>query len=222
MKISSGSQVLDSLLEGGYSTGMLNTIYGPAASGKTTCCFLATISCHKQGKKTIFIDTENGFNVERIKQLTPDYKRVLESVILLKVDSFIQQTRKFEFLAKMFPNARIGLVIVDTIGAQYRAARKDDIRSVNQELADQINVLRQIYKKTNTAVLITDQVYANLDKENSVGMVGGEVVKNQSRTIIQLQCGHKNKRNAILEKSEDLEVPREVNFKIIQEGFIPL
>lgn len=219
MKIPSGSAVLDSLLEGGYSTGMLNTIYGPAASGKTTCCLLATIASYDKGKKTIFVDTENGFSVERLKQLTLNYEKVLESVILIKADSFVEQKKKFMFLEKMFPNQRIGLIIVDTIGAQYRAARKDDIKAINQELANQINILRQIYKNTDTAVLITNQVYANLKDENqdSVGMVGGEVVKNQSRTIIQLQCGHK--RKAILEKSEDLEVPKEVDFEITQEGF---
>lgn len=223
MKISSGSVVFDNLLEGGYSTGLINTIYGPAASGKTTCCLLATIACHNQGKKIVFIDTENGFDVKRLQQLTPDYENVLESVILLKADSFAEQKKRFEFLQRLFPNPRVGLVIVDTIGAQYRVARKDDIKVINQELAEQVDILRDICKASNTIVLVTNQVYANVKDEDpdSVGMVGGEIIKNRSRNIIQLQVINSNKRKALLEKCDDIE-PKEIDFEIKEKGFTPL
>ncbi|OGM02990.1 hypothetical protein A3K72_02570 [Candidatus Woesearchaeota archaeon RBG_13_36_6] len=221
MKITSGSDVLDALLDGGYSTGMLNTIYGPAASGKTTCCLLATIACYKSGKKTVFIDTENGFSVERLRQLTPDFKDVLDFVILLKANSFSEQKKKFEFLKKLLPNPRIGLICVDTIGAQYRVARKKDVKTINQELAEQIDVLRGIYRNSNTLVLITDQVYADLENKNKEGfkLVGGEIIRNQSRNIIQLQNLNKNKRMAILEKAPELEEARETIFEIRENGF---
>lgn len=221
MKISSGSDVLDDLLAGGYSTGMLNTVYGPAASGKTTCCLLATIACYKQGKKTIFIDTENGFSVERLVQLTPDFKKMLDNVILLKADSFSEQKKKFEFLKKLFPNPKIGLVVVDTIGAQYRAARNKDIKVINQELAEQIDVLREIYKNNNTIILVTNQVYADLESKDNgdVKLVGGEILRNRSRNIVQLQNLHKNKRKAVLEKSSDLEKAKQIVFKIREKGF---
>jgi len=38
-KISSGSEVIDNLLDGGYNK-VVTIIYGPAASGKTTLAFL--------------------------------------------------------------------------------------------------------------------------------------------------------------------------------------
>ena len=221
MKISSGSRVLDNLLDGGYSAGMLNTIYGPAASGKTTCCLLAAIACYKNNKKTVFVDTENGFSVERLRQLTQDFRNVLDNLILIKVDSFKDQIKKFEFLDKLFPNPKIGLIVVDTIGAQYRAARNKDVKTINQGLLEQIEVLRRIYKENNTIILITDQVYAKLEDKNkdSVNLVGGEIIRNRSKNLIQLQVLDKNRRKAILEKSPDIKQIKEVVFEIREKGF---
>lgn len=222
MKFFTGSEVFDELLDGGYSTGRITTIYGPAASGKTTCCLLAAIACAKNDKKIIFFDTENGFNVERLKQLTPDYEKVLEKVIFLKADSFSDQKEKFEFLKEFFPNPKIGLIIVDTIGRHYRVDRTNDIKTMNNELADQIDILRDIYKENNLVVLVTNQVYANIKDDNpdSVKIVGGEVIRNRSRDIIQLQLLHENKRKAILEKSEENEEEKEIMFEIKEKGFL--
>ena len=50
-------------------------------------------------------------------------------------------------------------------------------------------------------------------------MVGGEIIKNRSRNIIQLQVLHKNKRKAILEKSPELERPKQIGFEIREKGF---
>jgi len=61
-KISSGSEIIDKLLDGGYNK-VVTTIYGPAASGKTTMAMLAAIQQAEQGKKFVFVDTENGFSV---------------------------------------------------------------------------------------------------------------------------------------------------------------
>ncbi len=56
-KIGSGSEIIDKLLDGGYNK-IVTTIYGPAASGKTTLAMLAAIQQAKQGKKSVFVDTD--------------------------------------------------------------------------------------------------------------------------------------------------------------------
>ena len=83
MKISSGSKIMDELLDGGYETDIINTFYGPAGSGKTLIAMLAIIPVVKSGKKVIYIDTEGGFSVERFKQICVDYEKVLENVVFL-------------------------------------------------------------------------------------------------------------------------------------------
>jgi DNA repair protein RadB len=68
-KVSAGSYDLNKWLYGGYETDIVTVIYGGAGTGKTNFCLLAGVSQAKKGKKIIFIDTEGGFSVERIKQL---------------------------------------------------------------------------------------------------------------------------------------------------------
>ena len=60
MRISAGSYDLNTFLSGGYETDIITTIYGPAGSGKTNFCILASVSQAKKLNKVIFIDTEGG------------------------------------------------------------------------------------------------------------------------------------------------------------------
>ena len=56
MKLSAGSKLLDKLLNGGYEKDIINTIYGPAGSGKTLLCLLAVLQAVAEKKKVIYID----------------------------------------------------------------------------------------------------------------------------------------------------------------------
>ncbi|MEK6901759.1 MAG: ATPase domain-containing protein, partial [Nanoarchaeota archaeon] len=87
-KISTGVPFMDTFLEGGYDNDIITTIYGPSGSGKTNLCLLAAVHIAAQGKKVIFIDTEGGIAVERIKQICPLYEEVLERMIFLQPVNF--------------------------------------------------------------------------------------------------------------------------------------
>ena len=65
--ISSGSQLFDQLLNGGYETNVITTVYGPAGSGKSTLSLLAAIAMAKTGKKVI--SGENYLNNSSKKKL---------------------------------------------------------------------------------------------------------------------------------------------------------
>ena len=84
-RISSGSYDLNSWLYGGYEKDVITMIAGPAGSGKTNFSILASCSQAKKGKKVIFMDTEGGFSVERVKQIVGEnYNEILENIFLLK------------------------------------------------------------------------------------------------------------------------------------------
>ena len=86
MKISSGSTDLDEWLAGGYENDIITTLYGPAGSGKTNLCLIAAANLASQGKKVIFIDTEGGFSIERLKQIAGEngeYEKVLKNLIYI-------------------------------------------------------------------------------------------------------------------------------------------
>src|SRR3989338_3841409 len=100
-KILTGSHDLNKWLEGGYEKGIITTLYGPGGSGKSN--FVLLTACHqaKKDKKVIFIDTEVGFSIDRISQISggiPEF--VLKNIVILKPTSFHEQKNAFLKLEK--------------------------------------------------------------------------------------------------------------------------
>ncbi|MCX8146865.1 MAG: DNA repair and recombination protein RadB [Candidatus Woesearchaeota archaeon] len=218
-KLSTGTGALDILLKGGYESDVITTIYGPAGSGKTNLCLLAMISTIKNGKKAIFIDTEGGFSIERLSQLTPAYKEILDNVLLFKPTNFEEQKKLFEKIRDL-ANDKIGLIIVDTISMLYRLelGKNEEIPQVNRDLGLQFSYLTEIARKKNIPVLLTTQVYSSFDEREKINLVGGDIVKYGSKCLIELQKYHSNKRAAILRKHRSLPESEPILFEIKQEG----
>lgn len=216
-KVSSGSEIFDKLLDGGYENDIITSVYGPAGTGKTTMCLLAAIEASKN-KKIIFIDTEGGFSLTRLRQLAQDYKSVLEKIFVLKPTNFEEQRKVFEKL-KGEVNDKIGLIVVDTISNLYRAEfKKEDVQETNRALGKQLSALVEIARKNNLPVLLTNQVYASFDDRNKINIVGGDLLNYRSKCLIELQLLHGSKRKAILRKHRSLP-QREIVFEIKESGF---
>ncbi|MCX6709785.1 MAG: DNA repair and recombination protein RadB [Candidatus Woesearchaeota archaeon] len=214
--VPSGTEVIDSLLKGGYERDVITTIYGPSGSGKTNLCLLALIAVSKQ-KKVIFIDTEGGFSVSRLNQLCGNSKDVMSRTFFLEPANFEEQKRDFEKLKELVED-NIGLIIVDTISMLYRAERGDeDIRDMNNSLGRQLNYLTEIARKKRIPVIITNQVYSDFEKRDSVKMVGGDMLKYTSKCLIELQNSDDRKK-AILRKHRSLPEGREEFFEITEKG----
>lgn len=219
-RVSSGSIVVDGLLDGGYETDTVTTVYGPAGSGKTNLCIVATVDVLRAGRKVVFIDSEGGFSVDRFRQIAgDDYKELLDMMIFLKPLTFSEQRNAFGKLSKLL-DEDIGLVIVDTISMLYRLeiGQSNDVYSVNKDLGQQINYLNEITRRKNIPVLITNQVYASFEQQGSVKMVGGDLLKYGSKCLIELQKMRKGTRKAILKKHRSIAEDREVVFKIVERG----
>jgi len=219
-RIPSGTKVMDELLEGGFEKDILSTIYGPAGSGKTCCCILASVDIVRSGGKVIFIDTEGGFSVERLKQIAPDYEKVLENMIFLKPVNFEEQKKAFEKL-KSIVNEKISLIVVDTISMLYRAelGKSSDIYRINKELGLQLSYLSEICRNKNIPIILTNQVYSNMGEDGGVNMVGGDIMKYSSKCLIELKNMKGSKRLAILKKHRSIVGEKEIFFSIVNEGF---
>ncbi|MBU4493434.1 MAG: DNA repair and recombination protein RadB [Nanoarchaeota archaeon] len=214
-KISSGSEIIDELLDGGYDK-VVTTIYGPAASGKTTLALLAAIQQAKQGKKSIFVDTENGFSVERLKQLSGEnFEKVLHNTIIFSIKSFSEQQEKMEKIKLLVDNGKISLVIVDTIGSKYRVKLNEDAYKANKSMDMQLRTLADITRQ-GVPVILTEQVYADLNKNGEISIVGGNMLRNWSKCLIELEKIN-SKRKAIIRKHESL-TNKEVLFEIKEKG----
>ena len=233
-KISAGSYDLNKLLYGGYEKDIITTIYGPAGSGKTNFCLLAAVSQAKKGNKVIFIDTEGGFSIERVKQLSAEsYEEVLKNIMLLKPVNFDEQKKAFSTLvSEIKSKGKIGLIVVDGMTMLYRlelseaSQRKDDsqIRQTNSELARQMRILAEIARIKNIPVLVTNQVYSEFlseedfrsGKERGVNMVGGDILRYWCKCLLELQ-NDRGRRKLIIRKHRSLP-EKEMAFIITNEG----
>jgi DNA repair protein RadB len=230
-KISAGSYDLNKWLFGGYETDIITMIAGPAGSGKTNFVILTACSQAKKGNKVIFVDTEGGFSVDRVKQIiSEDYEKLLENILLMKPTNFDEQKNAFEKLLDKIKKEHVSLIVVDGMTMLYRLelgdAKRDDekIRDINRELAKQMRVLAEISRKQNIPVIITNQVYSEFLSEEDlkkgvkrqVNLVGGDLLKYWSKCIIELQ-NERGKRKAILLKHRSLP-EKEFDFEIINKG----
>jgi len=221
-KILSGSKILDRMLNGGYERDIITTIYGPAGSGKTVLCMLCAINLARNKKKVIYVDTENNFSVERLKQIAKyDYNKVLGRMIFLRPISFEEQKKSFDKLREIVDN-KVGLIVVDTIAMLYRLelGKTSEIYSVNRELGRQIAYLNEIARKKHIPVLITNQVYADFENKDQIKMVGGDLLKYSSKCLLELQATPAGNRKVILRKHRSIEEEKEITFKIVEGGVI--
>ncbi|MDP2628655.1 MAG: DNA repair and recombination protein RadB [Nanoarchaeota archaeon] len=232
-RISTGSYDLNTWLYGGYETDVVTMIAGPPGSGKTNFCVLVACSQAKKGNKVIFVDTEGGFSVERVKQIVGDnYKEVLENIFLLEPTSFQEQQKFFLKLLEKIKKEQISLIVIDGMATLYRLELGDAVQSkedsqikqVNREVAKQMRVLSEIARKKGIPVIVTNQVYEGFLSEEDwrkgvkreVNIVGGNLLKYWSKCIIELQQ-EGSKRKAILLKHRSLK-EKELAFEIKNEG----
>lgn len=229
-RISTGSADFDAWLNGGYENDIITIIYGPAGSGKTNLCLMAAACQASKGKKVIFIDTEGGFGIERLKQLTT--KDIMKNIFLLKATNFSEQRDAFNRLLDLIKKD-MSLIIVDSMVMLYRLELgqanqehdKEKIDVINRSLAKQMRILSEIARKKEIPIIITDQVYSKFlskeefeaGKQKEVEMVGGNILKYWSKCIIELQTPGRNRKKAMLKKHRSLP-EKEMLFEITNSG----
>jgi len=232
-KISSGSYDFNKWLYGGYEKDIITMLAGPPGSGKTNFAILASCSQAKKGNKVVFIDTEGGFSIDRIKQIIgEDYKEILENILLLGPTSFDEQKKCFLTLLNKIKKEHVNLIIVDGMAMLYRLElgdainSKDDnkIKTVNREVAKQMRILAEIARKQKIPIIITNQVYGGYLSEEDwkkgvqreMNIVGGDLFKYWSKCIIELK-NIGGKKKAVLLKHRSLP-KKEINFEIRNKG----
>src|SRR5512136_2680326 len=88
---SSGNSALDHLLGGGFELRTITQFYGEPASGKSTLCMLAAVTCLGAGHSVVFIDSE-GFSIERFRQIAGvDTEKIADRLFLFEPIDFEHQ-----------------------------------------------------------------------------------------------------------------------------------
>lgn len=186
--------------------GLITLVYGPAASGKTTIALEAILNYSKKGR-VLLIDSENGFSIDRLKQIEPDCNEFLDNIVVLNVKNFSEQVQTFDNLETMMKVGNFEIIIIDTMGMQYRyALQEKGYKYVNEKILIGLTKLRNLAFKHDIPILILNQIYTKPDGEN-VG-VGGNLVKNFGKYLIELK---NNPRRAILLKPFEKIIYFEIN-----------
>jgi DNA repair protein RadB len=225
-KIPSGTQVMDFLLDGGYEKDVLTCIYGSPGSGKTNLVMLCMVnSVLASKKKVVYIDTEGNFSVARLQQLCSNVSKeelaqVMQSIIVLKPTNFEEQAKAFEKLRQIVDERKIGLIVLDSAAMLYRLelGKNRDVYAVNREFGVQLSYLAEIARRKNIPVIVTNQVYADLDDNNNTKIVGGDILRYASKCLIELQRLSGGNRLVILKKHRSLPDDRKMMFRITETG----
>ena len=204
--ISTGIVGLDKVIDGYRKE--ITMIYGKPATGKTTCCLHAAIAAAKQKRKVFYVDTEKGMYLERVRQLDSKWQEILVNLFVIQPKSFEEQRIALEKSRELVGEGDV--LIIDTIGFFYRRELQQNPQKANQEVDKQLRVISGIAKKV--PVLMTNQVYEKMD--GTVQNVGGEMLKNWSKTIIELR--QERGRKLVIEKPQK----KELEFEIKKESIL--
>ena len=214
---------LDQILNGGIEKGSITQFFGPPGSGKTNIVLSAACEVAKNGKKVVFMDTEGGISVERIKQMVSfDFDEIAQNIIVFEPTSFQEQGDNLAIIDSWLSTNKeeIDLLILDSAVALYRV--NDMVSSkLNKDLGKQMSLLSKLARKYNVAVVVTNQIYSTFDDEGieSKNAVGGTILQYWSKVIIELEkTDILGQRIAILHRHRTLPEGMTANFKITNNG----
>ncbi len=239
LKITTGSASLDDLFGGGIETGAVTELYGEFRTGKTQLahqlCVAAQLPRELGGLrvdgpiKVIYIDTEGTFRPERILNMTKrwegdlDVKQVLKNIMHGRAYNSDHQMVLAEKAAQDSQTEPIGLVIVDSLIAHFRAEYigRGTLATRQQKLNQHIHTLLKMAEVGNMAVILTNQVHSKPDMffGDPTLPVGGHIVAHASQTRVYLRKSKGERRIARIADSPLLP-ENETVFAITGDGII--
>ncbi len=193
-KITTGTNCLDTLFDGGIETQALTEVYGEFACGKTQFCHTMCVMVQKPKEEggleggVLYIDTENTFRPERIVSIAKanemDPEKILDNIIVARAYNSAHQTLILEEAGPVIEENNIKLIIVDSAVGLFRAEYlgRGTLAARQQKLNHFVHLLVRIAETYNCAALATNQVMASPDVffGDPTRPIGGNVVAHTS------------------------------------------
>ena len=193
-KITTGTNCLDTLFDGGVETQALTEVYGEFGCGKTQ--FAHTMSVMVQKTKAeggleggvLYIDTENTFRPERIVSIAQahemDPEKVLDNIIVARAYNSAHQTLILEEAGQVINENNIRLIVADSAVGLFRSEYlgRGTLSNRQQKLNHFVHLLSRIAETYNCAAIATNQVMASPDVffGDPTRPIGGNVVAHTS------------------------------------------
>jgi len=213
----SGCLSLDLLLGGGFESGIITQLYGESGTGKSNIVMQLAVQAVSRGLRVIFIDTE-GFSAERFKQIAgPGAEEMAAKIMIFEPMSLEQQAIAIREASKI-AGRDLGLVILDSATSLYRVLLEaEDNRSIRRTLTVQLSELQEIARKHRIAVVITNQVYTDIEN-NTLRPLGGTGLEHMCKAIVFLEKKGEGLRRARLMKHRSLPEGASADFRLTARG----
>ena len=233
-KITTGTECLDLLLDGGLETQALTEVYGEFGSGKTQFCHTMCVTVQKPKEEggldgtVLYIDTENTFRPERIVSIAKAHgmepEKVLDRIIVARAYNSAHQTLILEEASQMIQENNVKLLIVDSAVGLFRAEYlgRGTLSVRQQRLNKFVHLLVRIAEVYNCAALATNQVMASPDVffGDPTRPIGGNVVAHTSTYRIYFKKSGKKRIARMVDSPHHPE--QEVIFALCEAGVIDL
>jgi DNA repair protein RadB len=214
-RVSTGVPALDALLGGGMERRSITQLYGEPACGKSTLTIIAAVERLRAGESVIYLDTE-GFSVERFRQVAGERAEDLaRNLILFEPLDFEQQGLMIAESERLLQKGGVGLMVLDSATALYRTELTSG-KEAQRKLARQMIYLLGLAKRFNIPVLVTNQVYMDVNRNVATGL-GGTTMAHISKAIVRLE-GSEGIRRAILEKHRSRPQGGSFSFEMTGDG----
>jgi DNA repair protein RadA len=230
-KISSGSKTFDELLGGGFESQAIIELFGEYGSGKTQIahqiCVMVQLPKEKGGLDghAFYIDTENTFRPERIKQMAENYELdpedVLSKIHVARAYNSSHQMLLVDKVKELSKDVPARLLIVDSLTAHFRAeyVGRGTLADRQQKLNRHMHDLLRWSDLNNGVVCVTNQVAAKPDAffGDPTRPIGGHIVGHTATFRVYLRKSKGPKRIARLIDSPHLPEGEAV-FSITETG----
>lgn len=212
--ISFNIEELDKSIGGKLEAGIITNAYGSAGSGKSNMAMQLCVNCIKEGKKAIYVDSENGFTPERFIQMHD--KEGLKNIHIYKPKTFDEQLNIIELIEKSI-DKNVGLIVIDSAVSLYRLILHNNITDANYKLTKQFYMLAKLSESKKMPVFVTNQVYSDFDS-GDIELVGRDIPKYFSKTILRIEKRGNNSRCVILIRHRFMPEGKKINFEIKEKG----
>ena len=216
--VPTGCVALDQLLGGGVEAACLTLLYGVAGSGKTNVCLQVARNVARDEKRVVYVDTE-GVSLERLRQMCgDDFEQVLKRILMSEPYSNEEQEKLIESGTRMVEAAEdIGLIVVDSMTMHYRLTLRHEDPEERRSLTRQVARLLRVARKTEIPVLLTSQVYTDIDRE-TIEPLGGHMFTHNCKTLVRLEKVGPSLRRAVRVKHRHLAEGESVKFRLTERG----
>ena len=209
--LTTGSKELDKLLGGGIETGSITEMFGEFRTGKTQICHTLCVTCQLPKEngggagKALYIDTEGTFRHEKLKNIAErfglDPDEVVANVLYARAYNSDHQNKLLLQACGLMAESKFALLVVDSATALYRTdfSGRGELSARQMSLAKFLRNLQKIADEHQVAVLITNQVVAQVDGSSFGGAndkkpIGGHIMAHAAQTRLFLRKGMKENR----------------------------